>query len=156
ELLDWLAATFMERGWSVKEMHRLIMMSDAYRRSSAHPDHVMLATKDPTGSSYAMFQPRRLTAEELRDSMLAVSGELNRALGGIPNRPEINLEAALQPRMVMGTFAEAWQPNPLPGQRHRRSIYALKIRGLADPFMEVFNQPSPDLSCEAREASTVT
>jgi hypothetical protein len=77
-------------------------------------------------------------------------------LGGIPSRPEINPEAALQPRQVMGTFAEAWQPNPLPAQRHRRSIYTLRIRGQRDPFMEVFNEPTPDLSCEARDASTVT
>src|SRR5205085_4992999 len=56
----------------------------------------------------------------------------------------------------MGTFAAAWVPNPLPQQRHRRSIYALKIRGLPDPFLEVFNEPAPDFSCERREASTVT
>ena len=111
---------------------------------------------DPNATSYASFQPRRLTAEELRDSMLAASGELNRQLGGIPAKPEINLEAALQPRMVMGAFASAWQPSPLPSQRHRRSVYALKIRGLRDPFMEVFNEPSPEFSCEARDASTVT
>jgi hypothetical protein len=85
-----------------------------------------------------------------------VSGELNPAIGGIPSRPEINREAALQPRQVMGTFAEAWQPSPLPAQRNRRSLYALKLRGLSDPFMDVFNAPSPDLSCEGREASTVT
>ncbi|MBC7819852.1 MAG: DUF1549 domain-containing protein, partial [Planctomycetaceae bacterium] len=126
ELLDWLAATFVEQGWSFKAMHRLIMTSDVYRRSTRHPDHTTLAEKDPTGTSYAAFKPRRLTAEELRDSMLAATGELNLALGGIPNRPEINLEAALQPRQVMGTFAAAWTPNPLPQQRHRRSIYALK------------------------------
>jgi hypothetical protein len=77
-------------------------------------------------------------------------------MGGIPNRPEINIEVAMQPRMVMGTFAAAWVPNPLPSQRHRRSLYALKIRGLRDPFMEVFNEPAPDFSCEAREVSTVT
>ncbi len=156
ELLDWLAATFVERGWSFKAMHRLIMTSDAYRRSTRHPDHPMLADKDPTGTSYAAFKPRRLTAEELRDAMLAATGELNLTLGGIPNRPEINLEAALQPRQVMGTFAAAWTPNPLPQQRHRRSIYALKIRGLPDPSLEVFNAPTPDFSCERREASTVT
>lgn len=156
ELLDFLAQEFMQSGWSVKHMHRLIMSSEAYRRASHHPDAESIAEKDPNGISYAVFKSRRLTAEELRDSMLAVSGELNPTLGGIPNKPEINLEAALQPRMVMGTFAEAWQPNPFPKQRHRRSIYALKIRGLRDPFMEVFNSPSPDLSCEAREASTVT
>lgn len=88
--------------------------------------------------------------------MLAATGELNRTLGGIPNRPEINLEAALQPRQVMGTFAAAWSPNPLPAQRHRRSLYGLKIRGLPDPAMEVFNQPAPDFSCERRDASNVT
>ncbi len=143
-------------GWSIKALHRLILTSEAYRRSAVHPDRKALAAKDPHGTSYAVFKTRRLTAEELRDSMLAVSGELNRQLGGIPARPEINLEAALQPRQVMGTFAAAWQPSPRPEQRHRRSLYVLKIRGLRDPFMEVFNEPSPDLSCEAREASTVT
>jgi hypothetical protein len=156
ELLDWLAATFVEQGWSFKTLHRVIMTSEAYRRSSAHPDRNLLAEKDPTGTSYAAFAPRRLTAEELRDAMLTATGELNRTLGGIPNRPEMNLEAALQPRQVMGTFASAWIPNPLPAQRHRRSLYALKIRGLPDPAMEVFNQPTPDFSCERRDASTVT
>jgi hypothetical protein len=156
ELHDWLAATFVEKGWSFKAMHRIIMNSKAYRRSATHPDLKTLADKDPTSTSYAAFRPRRLTAEELRDAMLIVTGELNPVLGGIPNRPEINLEAALQPRQVMGTFAAAWTPNPLPQQRHRRSLYALKIRGLPDPLQEVFNAPTPDFSCERREASTVT
>jgi mono/diheme cytochrome c family protein len=156
ELLDWLAATFVEKGWSFKEMHRLIMTSEVYRRGATHPDREALAEKDPLGTSYAVFHPRRLTAEELRDAMLAATGELNRTLGGIPNRPEINLEAALQPRQVMGTFASAWVPNPQPQQRHRRSLYALKLRGLTDPMLEVFNAPAPDFSCERREASTVT
>lgn len=156
ELLDWLAATFVEQGWSFRAMHRLIMTSEAYRRSTQHPDRKLLADADPTGMSYAVFKPRRLTAEELRDAMLAATGELNPTLGGIPNRPEINLEAALQPRQVMGTFAAAWTPNPLPQQRHRRSLYALKIRGLPDPLLEVFNAPTSDFSCERREASTVT
>ena len=156
ELLDWLAATFVEQGWSFKKLHRVILTSDVYRRSSAHPARKLLAEKDPAGTSYAAFAPRRLTAEELRDAMLTATGELNATLGGIPNRPEMNLEAALQPRQVMGTFASAWIPNPLPAQRHRRSLYALKIRGLPDPAMEVFNQPTPDFSCERRDASTVT
>ncbi|MBI5770546.1 MAG: PSD1 domain-containing protein [Verrucomicrobia bacterium] len=156
ELLDWLAATFIEQGWSVKALHRLILTSDAYRRSTQHPDLAALATKDPEGTSYAVFRPRRLDADELRDAMLAVSGELNPALGGIPVRPAMNAEAAHQPRQVMGTFAEAWQPSPLPAQRNRRSLYALRIRGQPDPFAEVFNAPNPDLSCEGRDASTVT
>lgn len=156
ELLDWLTANFVESGWSFKALHRLIMTSEAYRRSATHPDPKALREKDPLGVSYAVFAPRRLSAEELRDAMLAATGELNRTLGGIPNRPEINLEAALQPRQVMGTFASAWVPNPRPEQRHRRSLYALKLRGLTDPMLEVFNAPGPDFSCERREASTVT
>lgn len=156
ELLDFLAATLVEKGWSFKEMHRLIMTSSAYRRSAqfAVPDSAL--SREDLEKAYAVFKPRRLSAEELRDAMLAASGELNPKLGGIPNRPEINLEAALQPRQVMGTFASAWVPNPRPEQRHRRSLYALKLRGLSDPAMEVFNAPAPDFSCEQREASTVT
>lgn len=156
ELLDWLAATLVESGWSIKSLHRIIMASETYRRGATHPDQQSLRDLDPTGTSYAVFPPRRLSAEELRDAMLAASGELNREVGGIPNRPEINLEAALQPRQVMGTFAAAWVPNPLPAQRQRRSLYALKIRGLAEPFREVFNSPTADFSCERRESSTVT
>ena len=156
ELLDFLAATLVEKGWSLKEMHRLIMTSAAYRRSSEFQASGSEVSREELEKSYAVFKPRRLMAEELRDAMLSITGELNPVLGGIPNRPEINIEVAMQPRQVMGTFASAWVPNPLPQQRHRRSLYALKIRGLRDPFMEVFNEPAPDFSCEAREVSTVT
>jgi mono/diheme cytochrome c family protein len=156
ELLDWLAATLVERGWSIKSLHRLILSSDAYRRSAIHSHPAALRELDPQGTSYATFRPRRLSAEELRDAMLAATGELNPTVGGIPNRPEINLEVALQPRQVMGTFASAWVPNPRPEERHRRSLYALKLRGLGDPAMEVFNAPAPDFSCERRDATTVT
>ncbi|GAB5442091.1 MAG: PSD1 and planctomycete cytochrome C domain-containing protein [Fuerstiella sp.] len=156
ELLDWLAATFVADGWSMKAMHRRIMTSDAYCRSGKHPEPKRLRELDPQGVTYAAFKPRRLSAEELRDSMLAVSGELNPKLGGIPCRPEINQEVALQPRQVMGTFAAAWTPNPLPQQRNRRSIYVLRLRGLIHPMLEVFNTPAPDFSCEKRVASTVT
>jgi hypothetical protein len=155
ELLDYLAAALVENRWSLKALHRLILTSAAYQRAGALADAAGVARQE-LEAAYAVFKPRRLTAEELRDAMLYVSGELNLSLGGIPNRPEINLEAALQPRQVMGTFASAWVPNPLPRDRHRRSLYALRIRGLRDPFMEVFNEPAPDFSCEARDVSTVT
>ena len=155
ELLDWLAATLVDLKWSVKSMHRLIMTSAAYRRSAEHPARSQLELLDPHHSSYAVFKPRRLTAEELRDSMLAATGELVRTVGGIPVRPEINFEASMQPRQVMGTFAAAWVPNPLPRHRHRRSLYALKLRGMLDPALEVFNAPVPDFSCERRETSTI-
>jgi hypothetical protein len=156
QLLDWLASTLVEDNWSIKTMHRHIMTSDAYCRSSHHPDPTALRDLDPQGNRYTVFRPRRLSAEELRDSMLAVTGELNSTLGGIPCRPEINIEVAMQPRQVMGTFAAAWVPNPKPKQRHRRSIYVLKLRGMPHPMLEVFNMPAPDFSCERRETSTVT
>ena len=156
ELLDFLAATLVEKKWSIKEMHRLIMTSAAYRRSSTLAVSGSKLSREDLEKSYAVFKPRRLMAEELRDAMLSITGELNPALGGIPNRPEINIEVAMQPRQVMGTFAAAWVPNARPDQRHRRSLYALKLRGMRDPFMEVFNEPAPDFSCEAREVSTVT
>jgi len=120
-VLDWLAATLVEQDWSFKAMHRLIMNSEAYRRSAQTSDRKTLSRKT-RWLSYAVFMPRRLSAEELRDSMLATTGELNPMLGGIPTRPEINLEAALQPRQVMGTFSRSLDANPSPEQRHRRSI----------------------------------
>lgn len=156
ELLDYLADWFIKHDWSVKQLNMLIVTSETYRRSSQHPDPKSLDEKDSTRDLHAVFQPRRVTAEELRDSMLAVSGELNTDVGGIPCRPDINMEVAMQPRQIMGGTASVYEPDPLPKQRNRRSIYAEKIRGLRDPFMEAFNQPGPDKSCEMRETSTVT
>jgi hypothetical protein len=156
ELLDWLATEFMNNGWSIKHLHRLIMTSQAYRRSTSHPDMKLVEEKDPERSSYCVFLPRRLTAEEIRDAMLAVTEELNTVQGGIPARPDMNLEAALQPRMIMGTFAPSYVPHPLPEQRNRRSIYTHKTRGQRLPFFETFNQPGSETSCELRDQSNIT
>ena len=154
-LLDYLADWFMKNRWSVKKLNHLILTSETYRRSSRHPVPESLAEKDPKGQLYASFLPRRLVAEEIRDAMLRVSGELNPQVGGIPARPDINPEVALQPRQIMGGTASVYEPDPLPEQRNRRTLYAEKIRGLRDPFLEAFNQPGPDASCELRESSTV-
>lgn len=156
QLLDWLAAEFMNSGWSVKHLHKLILTSATYRRSSQHPQVQQLNKLDPARASYAVFNARRLTSEELRDSMLMVSGELEYEMGGLPARPDMNIEAALQPRQIMGSFAPSYVPNVNPQQRNRRTVYVLKLRGLRDPFMTTFNQPSPDESCEMRDASNVT
>ena len=156
ELLDWLTARFLEGGGSIKAMHRLIMTSAAYRRSAAHPDVEAVRRADPDGARLAAFRPRRLEAEEIRDSMLLASGELVREVGGLPVRPEINPEVALNPRMLQFSLAPAYRPSPTPEERNRRSIYVLRSRGLADPMFEVFNQPSPDESCERRDASAIT
>jgi len=156
DLLDFLATSFIENGWSIKELHRLILSSETYRRSTEHKNRELVIEKDPLGESYAIFRHRRLSAEELRDTMLFVSGELSSTIGGLPARPEINMDVALQPRQVMGSYAASYEPSRTPELRNRRSVYAKKIRGLRNPFMEVFNQPSPDESCEFRHASTVT
>lgn len=155
ELLDFLAHWFMENGWSVKRLNELILSSKAYRRGSQHPMPDEFVRRDPMNQLYATFQPRRLTAEEFRDAMLWASGELNPQVGGIPVRPDMNLEAAFQPRQIMGGTASVYEPDPLPSQRNRRTIYTEKLRGLRDPFLESFNQPGPDKSCELRETSTV-
>jgi hypothetical protein len=154
-LLDFLADWFIKNDWSVKKLNELIVTSKAYRRSSRHHDPVGLRKLDPKQNLYATQLPRRLTAEELRDAMLVASGELNRQVGGIPCRPDLNLEVAMQPRQIMGGTASVYEPDALPHQRNRRTLYAEKTRGLRDPFMETFNQPGPDKSCELRETSTV-
>ena len=155
QLLDYLASWFMQHNWSVKQLNELILTSETYRRSSRHSSPDELDRKDPTRQMYASFPVRRLVAEELRDAMLAVSGELNRQVGGIPARPEINPEVAIQPRQIMGGTASVYEPDPTPSMRNRRSIYAEKLRGLRDPFFETFNQPGADKSCEMRETSTI-
>ena len=156
ELLDWLSAQFLKQGRRPKALHRLILMSDAYRRSTAHPDLEQLATVDPNNKLLARYLPRRLSAEELRDAMLVTTGELNPEQGGLPVMPEINLEVALQPRMIQFSIAPAYQPSRTPEERNRRSIYAYRVRGQADPFMEVMNLPNPNESCEARDAAAVS
>ena len=156
ELLDWLTADFIEHGWKIKRLHRLIMMSETYRRSGKPADAKQQATVDPDNQLLASFPPRRLTAEELRDSTLLVSGELNREMGGVPIMPEINLEVALQPRMIQFSIAPAHQPSRTPAERNRRTIYAYRVRGQADPFLEIMNLPNPNESCDLRDAASVT
>ncbi|MBT7101882.1 DUF1549 domain-containing protein, partial [Candidatus Poribacteria bacterium] len=143
ELLDWLTVYFIEHGWSFKAMHRLIMSSQAYRRSSQAPAGV--DDVDPANALLSHFSPRRLTAEELRDSILLASGELNVEMGGLPTFPEMNMEVALQPRHIMGSIAPAYQPSRTPELRNRRAIYGFRHRTLLDPALEVFNRPSSDL-----------
>ncbi len=156
ELLDWLTADFIENGWKVKRLHRLIMTSDTYRRSGKHPNQKQLDAKDPNNKLLARFSPRRLTAEELRDSMLKITGELNTEMGGVPIMPEINMEVALQPRMIQFSIAPAHQPSRTPAERNRRTIYAYRVRGQADPMLEILNQPNPNESCETRDSAAVS
>ena len=130
------------------------MQSKTYRRSTHHPDFESLATTDPDNKLLSYFNPRRLTAEEIRDTMLSASGELNPEIGGLPIRPEINLEVALAPRMIQFSLAPAYQPERNARDRNRRSIYAYRIRGLQDPFLDVLDKPNPNESCELRDSAS--
>ena len=82
ELLDWLANQFIAGGWKMKPMHRMILLSSAYRQSSLSPIEKIAVEKDAENALLWKFTRRRLEAEEIRDSMLAVSGRLNLKLGG--------------------------------------------------------------------------
>lgn len=156
ELLDFLASDFVGGGWSIKRMHRLIMMSETYLRSSLSIDPGAVGKVDPNNSLLSYFPRHRLTAEELRDSILAATGELVQGQGGLPVMPEINMEVALQPRMIQFSLAPAYQPSRTPDLRNRRSVYAYSVRGQSDPFTELFNQPNPNESCEYRDSAAVT
>ncbi len=88
ELLDWLAIEFVERGWSIKEMHRLIMNSRTYRQSSRITDDRQ--TLDPPNRLLSRMPLRRLDAESIRDSLLFVAGKLDDTPGGIPDAVSVN------------------------------------------------------------------
>jgi hypothetical protein len=173
ELLDWLASWFIENGWSLKKLHTLIMTSATYQQSSEPGGRgstrapsssgksqgaggTMPSQVDPKNELLSHFPTRRLAAEELRDAMLAVTGELNQQTGGPGVFPEINWEIAFQPRHIMGSVAPAYQPSPTPAERNRRTLYAFRYRTLPDPMLEVFNRPGSETSCERRDATTVT
>ena len=156
ELLDWLATWFVEHDWSIKRLRRLILTSETYQRSSNHSNAQKLAKLDPNNVLLSVYPSRRLTAEEIRDGLLKITGELNPEMGGPGVFPEINEEVAMQPRHIMGSVAPAYQPSPRPEQRNRRTIYCFRIRTLANPMLEVFNQPNSEVSCERRDETTIT
>jgi len=148
ELLDWLANRFVDGGFRVKAMHRLLLLSSTYQQQyvAAAPD---AAEKDPENKLLWRFPRRRLEAEEIRDSILAVAGRLNLQKGGpsviVPVEPEL-LRLAYKPSQ--------WAVNPDSGQFYRRSVYLYEKRNLRLPFLEVFDSPDRLLSCARRESST--
>ena len=141
ELLDWLAREFTDNGWSMKKMHKLMMMSATYQQSSA-----MSNAKDPDNRLFARMNRQRLEGEIIRDSLLTVSGRLNRTMGGRGVFPPIPAEA------LKGTTA--WVVSPNKEDHTRRSIYIFARRNLRFPFLETFDLPDSNLSCPKRERST--
>jgi mono/diheme cytochrome c family protein len=148
ELLDWLAGELVAQGWSLKAMHRLIVTSSAYRMSSL-PDPVALQ-RDPENDLFWRFDLRRLTAEEIRDSVLAVCGNLNAAtMHGPSVYPRIEREVlAGQSRPGSG-----WGRSSLEEQA-RRSVYAHVKRSLSVPQLAAFDAADTDSSCPVRFTTT--
>ena len=143
DLLNWLADRFVKDGWSLKSLHRLIVTSAAYRRSSG--PNAAAAAADPLNDSLWRFDPRRLTAEELRDASLAVTGELNLAMFGPSFYPKLS-EEVLAGQSKPG---DGWGKSS-PEERSRRSVYAFIKRSLVDPALADFDFPETDTACEAR------
>jgi hypothetical protein len=143
ELLDWLAVEFVESGYSVKHLHRLIVHSAAWRQWRADEKTTARARViDPDNRLLWRYEMRRLDAEAIRDAMLAVSGELDQRPGGpyVPTdrTSEGNVEVTVKD-----------------GRANRRSIYLQQRRTQVATFLELFDAPSMAITCTARNASTV-
>lgn len=139
ELLDWLAAKFRESNYSMKAMHRLIMNSATYQRASGLPQ-----TEDPENRWLTHFSRRRLTAEELRDSLLATSGRLDLTPG----------EAHPFPAESTWTFTQHAPFNAV-YETNRRSAYLMVQRQRRHPFLALFDGADPNASTPARQTTTV-
>jgi cytochrome c553 len=148
-LLDWLATEFIKQGWSFKKLHRIILTSNTYKQSSrANPAAL---AQDPQNELYWRFDMRRLAAEEIRDTLLAVSGNINLAMYGPSVYPEIAKEVlAAQSRPGKDWFTERMRPEDLT----RRSIYVSVKRSLIYPLFASFDLPETDRTSAARFAST--
>jgi len=147
ELLDWLAMEVMNRGWSIKQMHRLIMTSDAYRMASAF-EHAANRDKDPQDQYLWRFRAQRLDAEVVRDSILTASGGINLALGGPPVFPPLPKELMTEANHGI------WKTQPDGPDVWRRSVYVYRKRGLAFPMFQVFDLPEQNVTSAARYVST--
>jgi hypothetical protein len=153
ELLDWLASTFTAQGgrsaagWRLKPLHRMIMLSSTYRMSSRVNPRAW--AKDPRNDLLWRFDMRRLQAEEVRDSILAVNGSLNLKMGGpgfYPTIPEEVLAGQSQPGANWGKSDAKEQA--------RRSVYIFVKRSLITPILASFDGPETDLTCPIRFSTT--
>jgi hypothetical protein len=142
ELLDWLASRFLESGWSIKAMHRLIVLSQTYRLASV-PDSAN-AARDPANRGYWHFDRRRLDAEAIRDAMLAVSDTLDLRRPDQHPFPPMNTWAWTQ-------HAPFKQVYP---SRHR-TVYLMTQRLQRHPFLALFDGPDTNVTTDMRTRSTV-
>lgn len=146
ELLDWLASEFLARGQSLKALHRLLVTSATYRMAS--DDRADARAADPRNDHFWRFDRRRLTAEELRDSILATTGELRCELGGPSVFPPIPAEVLATASKPEDAWGEATAE-----QAGRRSLYVHVKRSLQEPLLAVFDRADTDSSCPVRFAT---
>jgi len=149
ELLDWLATEFVQRDWSIKKMHRLIMNSSTYRMASDFATSAHLE-KDPSNRYLWRMNRRRLEAEAIWDAVHFTAGTLNLQMGGrpvVPPLPEDEI-AALRERWH-------WPVSADPTQHTRRGMYILVRRNFPFPMFEVFDAPVTSSSCPVRDVTTV-
>ncbi len=147
ELLDYLALDLMDHDWSLKRLHRMILLSSTYRMSSAGNDHAM--AQDPRNDLFWRQNVRRLSAEQIRDAVLAVTGQLNEQQYGESMYPTLSAEVlASQSKPGNG-----WDKSTAADQA-RRSIYIHVKRSLSVPMLSAFDFPDTDTTCEARFLTT--
>ena len=149
ELLDWLALEFIEKKWSIKAMHRLMLTSNTYLQSTRHPDAKQISEADPNNRLLSRMNWVRLESEALRDSILALSGGLNPEAGGP------GMFFGVKDEIAQGFQMFKWYASPESAQR-RRSVYAFQRRSLAMPLMEVFDAANMSESCARRSVTTVS
>ncbi len=147
ELLDYLATKLVEFEWRLKPLHRLIVLSSTYRMSSAESDQGLAL--DPANDLFWRFDRRRLSAEEVRDTVLVTTGQLNRAVYGPSIYPTLSNEV-LETQSMPGN---GWGRST-PEEQARRSVYIFVKRSLLVPTLTAFDFPDPDTSCEARFNTT--
>jgi len=152
ELLDWLALRFVESGWDIKAMHRLMLLSNTYRQAADNAlDPETL--KDPDNRLFSRFERRRLEAEAIRDSILFVSGRLNPEMGGPSVFPPLPADLADFARYGR-TGGVMWEPNEREDDARRRSVYIFQRRSLPLPLMASFDAIPFSESCERRSSTT--
>ncbi len=148
ELLDWLAVEFVKRGWSIKQMHRLIMTSAAYRMASAFEDTAN-EMSDPENRFLWRYRMQRLEAEIVRDAIMATSGGIDLTVGGPPVFPFVPME------ILRSQFNGIWRNEEEGRNVWRRSIYVYQRRSLPYPFFDTFDLPDQNVTAAARNVSTV-
>ena len=147
-MLDRLALELVDRSWSLKAIHRLIVTSATYRQSSLSTGDG--ANADSDNRLIWRYPRRRLDGEAIRDALLAVSGRLNRSMGGPSVFPELPAELT-----KLSSKGKVWPLSANPDDRVRRSLYVFTRRNLRYPFFEAFDRPDTNASCPKRAITTI-